>query len=345
MDHLWLKESQAHYESINNKHDKGYKYLLSAKKVFLELLRSFIKQGWVEQIDENKIVRVDKSFILQDFKDKEADLVYWVRLNDKDVIFYILMEMQSTVDFQMPYRLLLYMVEIWRGFIKDAENEEKLKGFRLPAVVPVVLYNGANNWTACRSYREYLSGYEMFGNNIVDFTYILVDVNRYTEEELLELSNVIAAAFLIDQKKDMNGLLERLKKVVDILKRMDLEEFELFKNWFVNIIMRDSEGEQYKIIEKVILESKESESMVYNFETALKEELLKSEEKGIEKGLKKGMEKGIDKKAVLVAKKALLKGLDLSIIAEIAELPIEEVEKIKKELNQQPAVNQLNSVE
>ncbi|MCK9482701.1 MAG: Rpn family recombination-promoting nuclease/putative transposase, partial [Bacteroidia bacterium] len=66
-----------------------------------------MKQGWVEKIEESNITRVDKSFILQDFKDKEADLVYWVKLSEQDVIFYVLMEMQSTVDFQMPYRLLV----------------------------------------------------------------------------------------------------------------------------------------------------------------------------------------------------------------------------------------------
>jgi hypothetical protein len=128
---IWVKEPQGDYDVIDNKHDKGYKYLLSAKKIFIELLRTFVKQGWVEKIDESKVARVDKSFILQDFKDKEADLVYWVKLNDQDVIFYILMEMQSTVDFQMPFRLLLYMVEIWRGILKDTSGGyEKTKGFK-----------------------------------------------------------------------------------------------------------------------------------------------------------------------------------------------------------------------
>jgi len=105
-------------EVIYNQHDKGYKFLLSSKRVFIELLRSFIKHEWVNDIDEANVVKVDKSYILQDFADKEADLVYRVKLKDKEVIFYILMELQSTVDYQMPYRLLLYMVEIWRGILK-----------------------------------------------------------------------------------------------------------------------------------------------------------------------------------------------------------------------------------
>ena len=36
--------------NINNPHDKGYKYLLSSEKVFLELLQSFINVSWVQQI-------------------------------------------------------------------------------------------------------------------------------------------------------------------------------------------------------------------------------------------------------------------------------------------------------
>ena len=111
-DIKWICEPGQEYDILNNKHDKGYKYLLSVKRVFLQLLRSFVRQGWVDKIDESDIIRVDKSFILQDFKDKEADLVYRVKMDGQEVVFYILMELQSTVDFQMPYRLLLYMVEI-----------------------------------------------------------------------------------------------------------------------------------------------------------------------------------------------------------------------------------------
>ncbi|MED0671860.1 hypothetical protein P4S95_16915 [Aneurinibacillus aneurinilyticus] len=57
-------------------HDKGYKYLLSSKKVFVDLLRSFVKQGWIEQIDDTNVIKVDKSYILQDFADKEADFAF-----------------------------------------------------------------------------------------------------------------------------------------------------------------------------------------------------------------------------------------------------------------------------
>jgi hypothetical protein len=43
----------------------------------------------------------------------------------------------------MSFRLLQYMVEVWRDAFNDTpEKERKRKSFRLPAIVPAVLYNG-----------------------------------------------------------------------------------------------------------------------------------------------------------------------------------------------------------
>ncbi|WP_345890038.1 Rpn family recombination-promoting nuclease/putative transposase [Paenibacillus dendritiformis] len=73
-------------------------------------------------MDETNVQEIPHSYVLQDFKRKEADLVYRVKLNGQDVVFYLLLEMQSRVDFLMPYRLLLYQVEIWRYLMKDQEK-------------------------------------------------------------------------------------------------------------------------------------------------------------------------------------------------------------------------------
>ncbi|WP_206812030.1 Rpn family recombination-promoting nuclease/putative transposase [Paradesulfitobacterium ferrireducens] len=80
---------------------------------FLELLKTFVGEAWTEDIREDDLTRVEKSYILQDFNEKESDIVY--RLHSReDMVFYVLLELQSTVDYGMPFRLLLYMVEIWR---------------------------------------------------------------------------------------------------------------------------------------------------------------------------------------------------------------------------------------
>jgi hypothetical protein len=188
-------------------------------------------------IDETNLLTVDKSYILPDFSGKEADLVYRQKLDDQDIIFYVLMELQSTVDFQMPYRLLLYQVEIWRDYLKDQSKENALqKDFRMPAIIPMVLYNGDSPWTTKRSFREMISKEYLFGNDLIDFKYLLFDVQRYTEAELLELSNVIGSVFLLEQKADLELLISRFRKLSTAIQLMPEELQQRFMTWFTHIL-------------------------------------------------------------------------------------------------------------
>jgi hypothetical protein len=57
---LYVSEEGSQY----NKHDAGYSSLLYSKRAFVELLRSFVGRDWVEKLDENSIIRVDKKYVL-----------------------------------------------------------------------------------------------------------------------------------------------------------------------------------------------------------------------------------------------------------------------------------------
>ena len=72
--------SDEHKEPLHQRHDTSFRFLLSSKKLFVELLRSFVHRGWVESIDETSVREIPHSFVLQDFKRKEADLVYQVKI-------------------------------------------------------------------------------------------------------------------------------------------------------------------------------------------------------------------------------------------------------------------------
>jgi hypothetical protein len=141
--------------------DTTRRHFLAVKKLFVELFQSFVNEGWVQEVHEGFL----NDYVSQDFLQKRADLVYQVRLNNDDILFYVLTEMQSTVDFEMPFRLLEYHVEIWRHWLKH-EDETRL----LPAIVPIVLYNGEPPWTASRKFREILDYEHLFGpKELVDF--------------------------------------------------------------------------------------------------------------------------------------------------------------------------------
>ncbi|WP_425448427.1 Rpn family recombination-promoting nuclease/putative transposase [Dethiothermospora halolimnae] len=70
-------------DKVNNEHDLGYKHILSNKKNFIDFLKGFIKKDWVKLIEEKDLILIDKEFILEDFKEEEADIVYRVNIDRK----------------------------------------------------------------------------------------------------------------------------------------------------------------------------------------------------------------------------------------------------------------------
>lgn len=320
-------EEKDQQESIHNPHDTGYKYLLSTKRVFVQLLKSFIKEGWVDMINESTIVKIDKSYILQDFNQKEADIVYRVDIKGQEVIFYILMELQSTVDFQMPYRLLLYMVEIWRDILKNTKQEESWqKEFRLPVIVPIVLYNGVGNWTAKISYKETLSAYELFKDYVLDFKYILIDVNRFNKHDLLELSNLVGAIFLLDQKSDISELYERLGQLQNMLGTMPPEDFNIFKQWLLHILAGKLTEDERGKVKEIILKARVEEvnTMIYNLERTLEEEF--------QRRIAEGEARGEAKVKIEVAKNLLKMGISEETIIRATGLSAEKIQEIRKNI-------------
>ena len=330
-------------------HDKGYKYFLSNPHIFLDFIKNFVKEKWAVEIDEKSLEKLDKSYIGPDFSEKEADLVYRAKIKDSEVIFYILLELQSTVDYTMPFRLLVYMVYIWMDIIKQrGENEKGSKEFKLPSIVPLVVYNGGSRWNAAREYREIIEGSSYFEGYIPNFRYMLVDINCFSEEELIEIGNTIAAVFLLDQKIGGSELLSRLKKLKDILKEENEEEYKLFKGWLKYILKERLPKKEALEIERIIEESKEVEDMVLNITQTIDEMFNEAKMKGIEEGIQKGMEEGIQKgieegiqkgiqkgieKGKLETAENLLKlGVDIDIILKATGLSEKEIKDLRKKI-------------
>jgi len=89
------------------KHDSRYKHLFSNPKMLEELFHSFVKVDFVKDIDFSTAVKLDKSFVSEEFKLTESDLI--VRVNRKntrqEAYLYLLLEFQSTPDPTMPIRV------------------------------------------------------------------------------------------------------------------------------------------------------------------------------------------------------------------------------------------------
>lgn len=54
----------------------------------------------------------------------------------------------------MPIRLLFYMCEILREYVKNNNHNKYDKNIKIPAVLPIVLYNGNRVWDVPTEFKE-----------------------------------------------------------------------------------------------------------------------------------------------------------------------------------------------
>jgi len=212
----------------DNPHDTRMSELFGNKEAFLSFLRDCVKAEWLDDLDEDSVKRSPKTYVLQDFAKKAADVVYEATLKKgkERIIFYVLLENQSRVDHTMPYRLLLYIVEILRDYYNHADTKKrKRKDFKFPAVFPIVFYTGSGKWTVPQNLREMFAGHGRFGDNLLDFRYALVDAKAYDDESVKNFrSKLLKVMMLLERSKDFIEIAETAVKYKDEIQGLNDEE-------------------------------------------------------------------------------------------------------------------------
>ncbi|MCY3549619.1 MAG: Rpn family recombination-promoting nuclease/putative transposase [Candidatus Poribacteria bacterium] len=125
--------------------DRSARWFLSNPDNLHGLLE-IIGSDLVGSLDFRKIRRVNTTFVADNLREQESDLVFLLPFRDADereVMIYILIEHQSTVDPAMGFRLLFYMVQIWDQQRQQwvSENVPK-REWRFRPIIPVVFYTG-----------------------------------------------------------------------------------------------------------------------------------------------------------------------------------------------------------
>ena len=205
-----------------------------------------------------------------------------------------------------------------REFRNTPKNEREAKDYRLPAIVPIVLYNGPGEWTAVESFKECLQGYEHFGEYVIDFKYFLFDLNRTPESLILSTGKLLDMIFALDRAKQAD--MERIVKLTsEKYSQMSEDDQEELDNWIKHIWLGDvkNETEKYRILSN--FKRGEIPNMISGFSIILQEE----RQKGKEEAKKRANE---DK--IKIAK-SLLDDLDIDTIIKKFELTTEETEILK----------------
>ena len=281
------QEKQTQKKQTDNPHDKGYKRIFSIKKHFLHFIKKYIALEWMMDLKEEDLELIDKEFITDQFDTYESDLVYKVYTKESVIYLFFLLELQSYNDFTMPFRLLVYMTAIWLDYFKNCDkNKRSQKGYRLPAIMPIVLHNSERNWTASCRFSQMINNAQLFGKYVVDFEYALVSVNTLTESKISSSNTLIDNIFLADKKRTRQDWTDGIAELMQRIRAMDTNDLNEWITWFSNVIRKLNEDERGELITQ--LKEGDEKDMCSSFERLLNKEKADGRAEGWKDGREKG---------------------------------------------------------
>jgi predicted transposase YdaD len=227
-----------------SRHDQGYKRLFSHPATVEELIRGFLREDWVSQLDFSTLERVGSSFVSDAFQERHSDVIWRLRFKDGErgwFYLYLLLEFQSTSYHFMAVRLLGYVSLLLEEIIR----KHKLRaGDRLPPVLPIVAYNGKRPWKGPLALRDlYLPVPPGLRRWLPDLTYILLDEGRLDLERPDLDGNRVAAAFRVETckvSKDLPELTRRLNALLPPNREPELRQ--TFMIWLHSVLQRTFPG-------------------------------------------------------------------------------------------------------
>ncbi len=127
----------------DNPHDAIFKYTFSTLEHATAELKHVLPPEISECVDWATLALESGSYVDEELKQTESDLLYSVQLAGTQAYVYLLFEHQSSFDALMPLRLLGYVLAILKRHVQMAKPP-----IPLPSVIPVVLHHSDDGWRA-----------------------------------------------------------------------------------------------------------------------------------------------------------------------------------------------------
>jgi predicted transposase/invertase (TIGR01784 family) len=321
-------------DTIHNHHDTGYKELFSYPEFVQQLIEGFAPAEIAKLMDFSTLKSHSGNYITPLFEEKIEDVVWSVEVTwegvTQRVFLYILLEFQSSVDRTMPIRLLHYAACFYSELLKQ---KVIMPGQGLPPVFPVVLYNGSERWTAP------LDIFEMITPEPPDFLkiyqphlrYYLVDEGRYTDEQLGLVQTPLSGVFSVENAGESWETLQRaVDRIVAIIQADPNKERidKVITRWIKRHLQRLGAEVNLDQLNSLV---EDKDMLAENLENLVQKERRAGEQLGIEKGRQEAEKRALESKRNAARKLIARTEMDDQMIADIEELPVEEVEKLRAE--------------
>ncbi|MBM2889911.1 Rpn family recombination-promoting nuclease/putative transposase [Leptospira interrogans] len=294
---------------VNNPHDRLIRETFQDKKEAAIFFKNTLSPEVVKLLDLEKLELSESSFISEELKQEQTDLLFQIPLKSGNKTnVYLLFEHKSYLDNSIYIQLLGYLTEIYRNQHRNGEP--------ISVVIPFVFYHGEKEWKLGNRLLDQF----VLTNQEVD---ILKDFIPNFKIDLFDLKE-------IELKDKLESITFQVTLgVVQKIREGDLEFISHLPGLFSLLQAIEEESKKVAILRKLLLyiywarDLKPTELNVVLQRSKLEqyEELaMTTAERLISEGMQRGIEQGIEKGKLEDASKMLSKGIDLKTVLEITGL-------------------------
>ena len=197
-----------------HKKDHGNHLLFSNPTLVADLVRHFVAEPWVQNLDFSTLQRVNAKLHAQNLERREGDIIFRVRhAEGGSVYLYLMLEFQSQPDHWMAVRVGAYVFLLYQHLIKEKQITTETG---LPPVFPLVLYNGDTPWPSAQRLDELIhlpKGSPLWAWQ-PQLSYHLLEERRYPKEAGNSLVGLLFEMENFENVAHLNSVIRRIDKVL-----------------------------------------------------------------------------------------------------------------------------------
>lgn len=244
---------------ITYPHDRFLKTLLSDPERAAHLLRERLPVEISELLSDELPELVAGSFVDQELQEYLTDRLFRVKtVHGQEAFLYILIDHKSYPDRFVAWQLLRYMIRALEQW-----ERENPRWKQLPAIVPLVVYHGADTWRVPNHFLALVDAPTGWQPYLLDFKFSLFDLG-HIEDRQLSQQPYLRAWLLAAKYATRDGKQLEIKDfLVEVLAGVPADDFMLIMRYVVETYRRYDEEDVREIILRVRPE--EEEKMMSQF--------------------------------------------------------------------------------